>query len=293
MVELMSESPKVRLSMKPGPKPKQRSLAELEQPSGINLGWLKSQAYVWNMVLHRLRDGEPGFIAKIVARERSKVRLAPVVDFLTFWNVVHQFDLVAQAEWRRRGLSLADFRKGEVVSLIAISPKHSKYALELVKGKKDWVLTPPTPPRREHWERLKKARSVVEVRRIGRELHELRVLSVPQWAAIYCHADHFLRAKKLHSYPGDRKRPKSDDKRLHFLAKVLSGFMQGRSTPRRIRLKIDGRWKTIRFYCQEGIAPTTATKRLSHLALPGKDDFWKYWQQYGESFSKQQRKEQP
>ncbi|HEX2715938.1 MAG TPA: hypothetical protein VHM88_27460 [Candidatus Acidoferrales bacterium] len=278
--------------MKPGPKPKQRSLSEFGEPSGISLGWLKSQAYVWNMVLHGLRDGEPGFIAKIVARERPKLRLGPVVDSLTFWNVVHQFDPVAQAEWWRRGLSLANFRKGKVVSLVAIFPKYSKDALELVKGKKDWLLTPPTPPRREHWERLKKARSVAGVRRIGRELHELRALSAPQWAAIYCHAEDFLRAKKLHNYPGDRKRPKSDDKRIHFLAKVLSGFMQGRSTRRRIRLKIDDRWKTIRFYCQEGIAPTTATKRLSHLALPGKDDFLKYWQQYGASFSKRLRKEQ-
>jgi hypothetical protein len=170
------------------------------------------------------------------------------MDYLTFMKVL--------AEASRR-------RETVVVRVGIVHPKKSKDALEKLKDlrKHGWVLNPPGPPRAEIWEWLKRARSVVEIRQIARELHErYREISVPQWRALHSHAGDLLRAKQLHNYPRSN-RPRSDDKRIHFLAKVLAGFMVG-------------------------FAPTTATKRLARLHLPNNHDITGSFEEYATMFSK-------
>jgi hypothetical protein len=242
--------------MKPGPKRQIVKEEEFGIPgrTGISLGWLNSQAHVWNMVLHDLRDGVPGFIAKIAKSGPGKRRLAPEMDYLAF------HDVLAQAEQQRRGLSRAHARKIELLRVAIIAPKRTLDARELVKGKRDWMLTPPRYPIPEIWERLKKARSICDVQRLARDIHvRYRTISVAQWEPFHNHAADFLRAKKLHNYPRS-VRPGSDEKRIHFFAKILSGFMQN-------------------------IAPATATKRLARLSLPNKRELRRAFEEHAMWYS--------
>ncbi len=229
-------------------------------PAGIDVGFLRVQAYAWTFVLCRVRDGDPGYLAKIVSCEPGKPRLRAIMGYLPF------FEVIAQAERRRRGLSRAHDRRVEVVKVAVVLPEKLEHARQLLRGKKGWILMPPEPPRPEIWERLKRARSVAEVRQTARDLHERnRMISAPQWEAFHSHAEDLLRAKKLHNYPKSN-RPHSDDKRIHFFAKVLAGLMQG-------------------------IAPATATKRLARLPLPNSHDIRRDLENYAESFWEAHRKE--
>jgi len=177
------------------------------------------------------------------------------MDYLAF------HDVLAQAEQQRRGLSRARARKIELVCVAIVAPEKTVDARQLVKGKPDWIFTPPRYPLPEMWERLKKARSISEVQRVARDLHvRYRAISVAQWEPFHTHAADFLRAKKLHNYPRS-ERPGSDEKRIHFFAKVLSGFMQN-------------------------VAPATATKRLGHLSLPNKQGLKRSSEEHAMWYSK-------
>ena len=276
---------KVRLIMKPGRRPK--SDDDFGRARGIALGWLKSQAYVWNMVLHEVRDGLPGFIAKIAGRGTGKRKLAPVMDSLSF------FDLLSQSERQRRGLARARDRKVDVVIVSAVPPQRFDDARKLVRGKKGYVLTLPILPRPELWERLKDAHSAADVQRIARRLHLDRHISAAQWAPLHCHAQDLVRARKLHNYPNSKKRASSDEKRIHFFAKVLSGLMQGPGIATKARLRINGRRRTIHFHQNEGISPATATKRLARLPLPKKEDFKRDWEEDAAWYSKPMYRKRP
>jgi hypothetical protein len=270
--------------MKPGPKPKNKD--DLGRP-GIDLGWLKSQAYVWNLVLHEVRDGQPGFIAKIVSCGPRKPKLKPVMGYLSF------HDLLSQSERRRRGLALAGDGRVDVVIVSAVPPQRFDEARELVRGQKGYVLTPPILPRRELWEGLKNARSAADVQRIARKLHLGWYISAAQWAPLHCHAQDLVRARQLHNYPDSKKRASSDEKRIHFFAKVLSGLMQGPAIATKVRLRINGRRRTILFCANDGISPATATKRLARLPLPNKEDFNRYWKEHAAWYSKPKHRKRP
>jgi hypothetical protein len=252
--------------MKPGRRAKKDD--EFGRARGIELGWLKSQAYVWNMILHSLREGNPGFIAKIKNLGPGKQKLEPVMDYLEF------FDLLSHSARRRRGMARTRDRKVDVIVASIVLPQKLDDTVEFVRGNKGFVFTPPQPPRPELWEQFKNARSVVDVQRIARKLHLGHHISVAHWVPIHFHAQDLLSAKQLHNYPRS-KRVGSDEKRIHFFAKVLSGLMQGASMEVKVRLRINGKRRTIRFHKNEGIAPATATKRLARLALPRKSDFRK------------------
>ncbi|MCI0722935.1 MAG: hypothetical protein L0338_28805 [Acidobacteria bacterium] len=235
--------------MKPGPKP-------------LDLGFMKQQAYVWTTVLYRVRDGCPGYLAKIVGGSGKATHIR-VMDGLSF------FETVTRPLRQRQGLLPARSERVEVVATAVVLPEKLRYARQLLKDAKSWILTPPEPPRPEVWSRLKKARSVAEVRKIADELHRVnRTISAAQWKPLHLHARDFLRAKRLHSYPKS-DRPRSDDKRIHFFAKILAGLMQG-------------------------IAPATAIKRLSNLALPDSHDitreFEKSWNILFEDIRKGEKK---
>jgi len=121
---------------------------------------------------------------------------------------------------------------------------------------KDWVIFRPVMPEPEIWSRLKRARSVGEVREASRKMRDWMTREygpqVGRWLpgdppfefadALDLYAEKLLRAKHLPSY-AKTDRPRSDDKRLVFLSKVLAGA------------RLD-------------LAPITAVKRLSHWGFP-------------------------
>jgi len=250
--------------MKPGPKARVTNEADIGVPgrTGISMGWLSSQAYVWNMVLHAVRDGVPGFIAKAEGAKRAKTILAAEVDYLEF------HDAASRSGRQRRRLSRRRKIETEFMQVAIVAPEKVHQARQLIKGKEGWVLTAPRYACPEMWERLKKAGSVVEVQRVARDLHvRYRAISAAQWKPLHDHAPDFLRAKALHNYPKS-KRPCSDEKRMHFCAKVLSGFMQD-------------------------IAPATATKRLARLSLPTKRELRRSFEDEAAWLSKPQFRKRP
>jgi hypothetical protein len=227
--------------------------------NGISISWLISQAHVCNLLLHRLRDGSPGYIAKIIDNGPGKpTRVSRVMDYLSF------NDLVGQAARRRSGLALSSDRNIEVVVVGTVSPGKERDARKLIRGRKNYILTPPAPGNPELWTRLKNTRSAAEVQLLALQI--LNVSPTQHWIVLHSHAEDFLRAKTLHNYPRS-KRPRSDEKRIHFFAKVLSGFMQD-------------------------IAPATATKRLSHLSLPSAQDIKKSFEEEAMWSSKPQFRKQ-
>jgi hypothetical protein len=126
----------------------------------------------------------------------------------------------------------------EIVENIVVHPtrRASKEAEVLVRGRRDWKLQPPILPRPELWQLLKRARSGANIRRVAGGLRR----SHPFLSNVLnSHAEELLRAKQLPNYPRS-DRPRSDDKRIWFFAKVLAGL-------------------------ENGIAPMTATKRLAHF----------------------------
>ena len=233
--------------MKPGPKPKLNKGVNFGIPGrdGINLGWLTAQAHVVNLHLHHLRDGIPGYFAKIRYRTPKKQsRQLRIMDSL-------QFDgLFVQSARRQIGLA----RSGgniEVVVVGTVSPGMEEEIRKLLKGKKDYVFNPPMPGRPELWKRLKNSYSASEVQQVALQIG--RIFPTSHWGVLHSHAKDFLRAKKLHNYPRSN-RPRSDEKRVYFFAKVVSGFMQD-------------------------IAPATATKKLARLKLPNATDIYRSFEE--------------
>jgi hypothetical protein len=192
--------------MKPGPKAKRPSATE--QQAGINLGWLRAQAHVCNGLLYDLRDGYPGRLTKRIEVSRIKT--------------------IGGKTWR------------PAIELAIVFPGRERQARQLVRAYKGWEFVPPEPPRPELWKRLKDAHSAAEVRQLARRI--CKIFPTAHWEYLHARAEDFIKAKSLHNYPRS-SRSRSDDKRIHFCAKVLSGLMQG-------------------------ISPATATKRLAHLVLP-------------------------
>jgi hypothetical protein len=109
----------------------------------------------------------------------------------------------------------------------------------------DWLVFPPTFPKPEVWEQLKKARTIAQIENAARGIGELNseFASSTPWAlnpagAVSQFAKDVLEAKRLPHYPRTG-RERSDDKRIVFLAKVMAGLTLG-------------------------LRPITAVKRLSH-----------------------------
>lgn len=109
----------LRLSMKPGPKARVTNEADIGVPgrTGISMGWLSSQAYVWNMVLHAVRDGVPGFIAKVEGAKRAKTILAAEVDYLEF------HEAASRSGRQRRRLSRRRKAETEFMQVAIVAPE--------------------------------------------------------------------------------------------------------------------------------------------------------------------------
>ncbi len=183
---------------------------------------LKGTALNWATFLFALRDGQPGSLQKVV------------------WN---------PWTWGRAGKVKVRHRSSRV--LVARIVPVSNAARELPKQFKsdDWVLFRPVMPKPQVWEHLKRAHSVKEIREVARSMSWWAGGYLPggDWAidfprALHSHAEDVLKAKRLPNYPKSN-RPRSDDKRVEFFAKILAGLMHG-------------------------IAPATATKRLTRWNYP-------------------------
>lgn len=213
-------------------------------PKAVDIGRLSGEAYVWTMFFLTLRDGSPGLITK-VEYDVPETRLIPVVEIN--WHEVGRPELT---RGRRPVLRRIQFGRIKAQRSEVVSPtreKLEKYLefAERFKGDKSWHLTAPVLPLPEMWKRFCRARSVADFQRLARSLRRIGRVDGQPYDLLFFHSKDLLKAKRLPNYPKCKpgRRPTSDDKRIHFFAKVLAG------------LKL-------------GIAPATATKRLSRLPLP-------------------------
>jgi hypothetical protein len=169
-------------------------------------------------------------------------------------------------ELQRTRIAFAQLLESPVHIPISEAARGLPGGLVNVKGQ-EWIISPPTFPKPQVWVRLKKARTVGQIKaaargigRLGSAFTSPEVPGHEYWglnpAGALCeHARGILVAKQLPHYP-KTDRPSSDDKRVEFLAKVMAGLTLG-------------------------LAPITAVKRLSHWHWP-KDwaekwpDTWKW-----------------
>ena len=192
------------------------------RPERANLERLKTEAIGWAEFLYTLRDGQPGLVEKVK------------------WNPFKVVD---------SGGKKVRMRTSRIICAQIVPLKTTKAVMdELYKQfnkNKGWVFFRPVLPNRAAWERLKNARTVLEVRRAAGTMRANFYLpsgsSKPASVFIREHADDLLLAKKLPHYP--RRATSNDDKRIVFFAKVLAGLSLG-------------------------IRPLYATKRLGHWGWP-------------------------
>ncbi len=188
-----------------------------------NLERLKTEAIGWAEFLYTLRDGQPGLVEKVK------------------WN---PFKTVDSGGGKKVRMRTSRIICAQILPLKATRAVMDELYKQLKKNK-GWVFLRPTLPNRAAWERLKKARTVLEVRRAAGTMRANFYLpsgsSKPASVFIREHADDLLLAKKLPHYP--RQAASNDDKRIVFFAKILAGLSLG-------------------------IRPLYATKRLGHWRWP-------------------------
>jgi hypothetical protein len=192
----------------------------LRGPKPVDVKHLQAEAMQWASFLYIVRDGVPGWIQRVK------------------WS---RFQ-AGSAEWARRGEPL------EAPILIPVSAASQRLPKKMT-AEKGWVIFRPIMPKPNIWKQLKKARTVPQIKGAVRGIGKLRTafVSSTPWGqnpagAFRHYADGILAAKRLPNYP-KTNRPRSDDKRVEFLAKTMAGLTLG-------------------------LAPITAVKRLSHWRWP-------------------------
>jgi hypothetical protein len=176
------------------------------RPKLADLERLKSEAAQWASFLFALRDGQSGYIEKVTG-------------------------------WRRVEGKGFRVRKATGIVVVKIIPVDRKTASKFIQRIKklrneNWIVFPPTFPEPHAWEQLKRARSVKEVQEAAQNIRrwEQQFGPIVVWRelpkAIRCHGNEILKARMLPNYPKS-KRPRSDDKRILFFAKVMAGLTQG------------------------------------------------------------------
>ena len=218
---------------KPGPKP-------------VNVKLLEGYAMEWACLLYALRYGQRGSYQRVEWGPFEKVRMGKQV----VW-VRKPTQLRARAEIIEPGSE----RQREIENIL----KH------LPKSERDKHLYfPPVMPLREIVDQLERAGRPEQIAEIGRRMKgwaarwsrgaslstirkNISEGGLESWTALpvlFCDlsTSEILRAKRLWNYPRTN-RPGSGDKRIQFFAKALAGLTLG-------------------------IAPATATKRLSGWRWP-------------------------
>jgi hypothetical protein len=202
-------------------------------PKPVDVDQLRFEAYLFVLAFYGLRDGAPALLRHMKGGV-WKTRLLPELRAEEIGRPEKVRDRILSGK-----MSYSPIRYRVKTLTVPPTRKALKDARELVRRSKNWRLTPPVFPKPRLWKRLNKTRSAAEVRKIAGRIRR----GYPMLASVLdSHAEDFLAAKRLHNCPKS-DRPRSDDKRAQFFSKVLAG----------LRL---------------GIAPATATKRLSHALLP-------------------------
>lgn len=227
-----------------GPKPKSEQERRAETES------LKVFAQVWAAFFYTLRDGDSGVI--------QSVEWGPWEPFA---GRVHKLPpgAVAKIEGNRfcRAKRIVEIK---FLGLDTSVADEEKIFREL-KKRDDLVVLMPVKPSLELWERFRDARTVSEHRRAVSRLEkwwrgrygtcEGSLMPVPSFGeSVRTSKDEFrllasralFEAKGLWLYPRT-DRPKSDDKRIEFLAKAAAGLLHG-------------------------IAPATALRKLTGVQFP-------------------------
>lgn len=193
----------------------------LRGPKPVEVQRLQAEATNWASVLYLLRDGVPGLIQHVKWRP---------------------FQPPGSAAWGRRGELV------EAPILIPVSRASQKLPERMTVGK-DWVIHRPVMPKPAIWEQLSRARTVAQIKAAARGIGKLQscFASSTPWSqnpagALRHYAEDILAARRLPNYP-KTQRPRSDDKRVEFLAKIMAGLTLG-------------------------LAPLTALKRLTHWRWP-------------------------
>jgi hypothetical protein len=210
-------------------------------PREVDLGSLKTCAELWRQQLLMLRDGEAGALFRLRGREKP----VPVATILPADNKAQTMRALEDLRnlrgkpgilWMRSPIP----REPELWQKLKRA-EHSDNIHEFLVGLENWRAR--QFPQR--WASKKKGDVFLTVQASTKKpanrlsKHERRF--GPTWSRLIIaareHAGDILAAKNLPHYPR-KDRPSSDNKRIEFLAKVLSG----------IALRL---------------APATATKRLS------------------------------
>lgn len=182
------------------------------RPKRATLEQLKSEAGAWAEFLYTLRDGQPGLLEKVK------------------WN---PFKSATSGEGKKIRMRTSRVVCVKIVPLKATKAGIDELTKQVTKQftkQKGWVFFSPVLPNLAAWERFKKARTVLEVRRAAGMMrveyfYLPRGLSKPASVFIREHAKDLLLAKKLPHYP--RRAASNDDKRVVFFAKVLAGLSLG------------------------------------------------------------------
>src|SRR5277367_4332414 len=210
----------------------------LRGPKPVDVKHLEAEAVQWASFLYLLRDGLPGLIQHV----RWSRFLLPGSAEETAAASGKKKGVRPVGRWARRGELL------EAPILIPVSAASQRLPEQMTAGK-DWVIYRPIMPKAAVWEQLKRARTAAEIKDAVRGMGGLQSLFVSStdWAqnpggAIRQYAEGILAAKQLPNYP-KTNRPRSDDKRVEFLAKTMAGLTLG-------------------------LTAITAVKRLSHWRWP-------------------------
>lgn len=205
--------------VRPGPKP-------------VDVEDLKLEAEQWATVLFCLRYGQAGMIEKM---EWGPWRMVPVGR-----PSKEILDLMKGTPWEGAQLLKTNKRRQQtgrtlVAMIVPADAKSAKRVSKILNrlGKRfDYI--PPMLPLPKVWLQLRIAASLAEMRRALRSTEKYLNRNWSGWfgreypRALERHAGALLAAKRLFSYPKSERRS-SDDKRVHFFAKVLAGLELGRS----------------------------------------------------------------
>jgi hypothetical protein len=196
------------------------------------LSQLRTEAELWATFFYALRDGQNGMV------------------YVSEWG-----------RWANEP-GLGHVRRGRVLGA-EIIPSDRRSAERIISeikkaGSDRFLVEHPITPAPYIWKQLETASTASAVKRAARAVRAWAAPLLRRWGvewqttienwvpqhfsgAIFRHAQTIVDAKKLPNYPGDPS--SNDDKRIVFFAKIMAGLTLG-------------------------LAPLTATKRLSHWRIP-------------------------
>lgn len=218
----------------------------LRGPKPVDVKCLESEAMQWACFFYTLRDGQPGFMQRV---KWVPLRLPPRGSAKWVRIGSDEASLIISAEMLYRkdvpGPPMTAHPLGPPI-LLSVSEPAQKLPTAVIG--KDWKIFPPVVPKPDIWEKLKHAQTVSQVKKAIKGMAELQMAfaSSTPWAgnpagAIRRYAEGVLAAKQLPHYPR-AERPRSDDKRVLFLAKSMAGLTLGLSAITAVKLLSHWHW---------------------------------------------------